>query len=112
MVLVVAFATKDDDEFRVVVVRRLHVTADVSLGVRIDDTPWSASSFAPRVMMMRETLILRPPHASPLVVKVVVVVKVAISLKKGDDGLFCRSALRHTYTKKERILRRDLCPKK
>ena len=101
VVLVVAFATKDDDEFRVVVVRRLHVKADVSMGVRIDDTPWSAS-FAPRVMMMRETLILRPPHASPLVVKVVVV-KVAISLKKGDDGLFCRSALRHTYNNKERF---------
>ena len=106
MVLVVAFATKDDDEFRVVVVRRLHVKADVSMGVRID-TPWSASFFAPRVMM-RETLILRPPHASPLVVvKVVVVkvvvVKVAISLKKGDDGLFCRSALRHTYNNKERF---------
>ena len=86
VVLVVAFATKDDDdEFRVVVVRRLHVKADVSMGVRIDDTPWSAS-FAPRVMR-RETLILRPPHASPplVVVKVVVVVvvkvvKVAISL--------------------------------
>ena len=83
MVLVVAFATKDDDEFRVMVVRRLHVKADVSMGVRIDDTPWSAS-FAPRVMR-RETLILRPPHASPPlgVVKVVVVVKVvkvAISL--------------------------------
>ena len=106
VVLVVAFATKDDDEFRVMVVRRLHVKADVSMGVRIDDTPWSAS-FAPRVMM-RETLILRPPHASPLVVvKVlvvkVVVVKVAISLKKGDDGLFCRSALRHTYNNKERF---------
>ena len=102
MVLVVAFATKDDDdEFRVVVVRRLHVKADVSMGVRIDDTPWSAS-FAPRVMMMRETLILRPPHASPPLV-VVKVVKVAISLKKGDDGLFCRSALRHTYNNKERF---------
>ena len=101
VVLVVAFATKDDDEFRVMVVRRLHVKADVSMGVRIDDTPWSAS-FAPRVMR-RETLILRPPHASPLVVVKVVVVKVAISLKKGDDGLFCRSALRHTYNNKERF---------
>ena len=79
VVLVVAFATKDDDEFRVVVVRRLHVKADVSMGVRIDDTPWSAS-FAPRVMMMRETLILRPPHASPPLVVVVKVVVVAISL--------------------------------
>ncbi len=106
VVLVVAFATKDDDEFRVVVVRRLHVKADVSMGVRIDDTPWSA--FAPRVMM-RETLILRPQHASPLVVVKVVVVKVAISLKKGR--LFCKSALRHTYNK-ERVLRREICPKK
>ena len=66
----VAFAT---DEW----VHRLQ--ADVSLGVRIDDT-----SARPRVRV----LILRP-RARPVVVKVVVKVVVAIF-----KGLFCRALIK------------------